>query len=252
MNIWGKLLGGAAGFAIGGPIGALLGAVAGHAVDRMAESDRAPGEQAASSVDERAATRQIAFTIGIIVLGAKMAKSDGVVSRSEIVAFKQVFKIPPEEEQNVGRIFDQARRDARGFEPYARQIAGLFSRKSRVLEELIDGLFHIAKADGKVSNEELDFLRETARIFGFDDADFARMRESHLGPDAADPYNLLGVTRAMDNATIKAAYRKLVRDTHPDKLMAKGLPEEFLAMANERLATINAAYDRIAKERKIS
>ncbi len=252
MNIWGKLLGGAAGFAIGGPIGALLGAVAGHAVDRMAESDQAPGGQAASSVDERAATRQIAFTIGIIVLGAKMAKSDGVVSRSEIVAFKQVFKIPPEEEQNVGRIFDQARRDARGFEPYARQIAGLFSRKSRVLEELIVGLFHIAKADGKVSNEELAFLRETARIFGFDEVDFARMRESHLGPDAADPYNLLGVTRAMDNAAIKAAYRKLVRETHPDRLMAKGLPEEFLAMANQRLATINAAYDRIAKERNIS
>jgi DnaJ like chaperone protein len=252
MNIWGKLLGGAAGFAIGGPIGALLGAVAGHAVDRLAESDEPPDSAAALGVDERAATRQIAFTIGIIVLGAKMAKADGVVNRSEILAFKQVFKIPPEEEQNVGRIFDQARRDAHGFEPYARQIAHMFTRKSRVLEELIDGLFHIAKSDGKVSNEELDFLRNVAGIFGFDEADFARIRESHLGLDAGDPYNLLGVTRAMDNAAIKAAYRKLVRDTHPDKLMAKGLPAEFLAMANQRLATINAAYDRICKERNIS
>src|SRR5579872_3548079 len=98
MNIWGKLVGGAAGFAVGGPIGALLGAVAGHAVDRMAVPD---DQEALSPADERAATRQIAFTIGIIVLGAKMAKADGVVSRSEIVAFKQVFKIPPEEEQNV-------------------------------------------------------------------------------------------------------------------------------------------------------
>jgi len=78
------------------------------------------------------------------------------------------------------------------------------------------------------------------------------MREAHLGPDVADPYNILGVTRAMDNAAIKAAWRKLVRDTHPDRLMAKGLPPEFVAMANERLATINAAYDRIAKERNIS
>jgi DnaJ like chaperone protein len=249
MNIWGKLVGGAAGFAVGGPIGALLGAVAGHAVDRMAVPD---DQEALSPADERAATRQIAFTIGIIVLGAKMAKADGVVSRSEIVAFKQVFKIPPEEEQNVGRIFDQARRDARGFESYARQVAGLFSRKSPVLEELIDGLFHIAKADGKVSAEELDYLREVARIFGFEAADFARMRESHLGPDLGDPYNILGVTRAMDNAAIKAAYRKLVRDTHPDKLMAKGLPPEFLAMATERLAVINAAYDRISKERNIT
>ena len=249
MNIWGKLVGGAAGFAVGGPIGALLGAVAGHAVDRMAVPD---DQEALSPADERAATRQIAFTIGIIVLGAKMAKADGVVSRSEIVAFKQVFKIPPEEEQNVGRIFDQARRDARGFESYARQVAGLFSRKSPVLEELIDGLFHIAKADGKVSAEELDYLREVARIFGFEAADFARIREGHLGPDLGDPYNILGVTRAMDNAAIKAAYRKLVRDTHPDKLMAKGLPPEFLAMATERLAVINAAYDRVSKERNIT
>jgi DnaJ like chaperone protein len=249
MNIWGKLVGGAAGFAVGGPIGALLGAVAGHAVDRMAVPD---DQEALSPADERAATRQIAFTIGIIVLGAKMAKADGVVSRSEIVAFKQVFKIPPEEEQNVGRIFDQARRDARGFESYARQVAGLFSRKSPVLEELIDGLFHIAKADGKVSAEELEYLREVARIFGFEAADFARIRESHLGPDLGDPYNILGVTRAMDNAAIKAAYRKLVRDTHPDKLMAKGLPPEFLAMATERLAVINAAYDRVSKERNIT
>jgi DnaJ like chaperone protein len=252
MNIWGKLLGGAAGFAIGGPIGALLGAVAGHAVDRLAESDQAPDDVAVPGVDDRAATRQIAFTIGIIVLGAKMAKADGVVSRSEILAFKQVFKIPPEEEQNVGRIFDQARRDAHGFEPYARQVARMFTRKSRVLEELIDGLFHIAKADGQVSDKELDFLRNVAAIFGFEEADFARIRESHLGADAGDPYNLLGVTRAMDNAAIKAAYRKLVRDTHPDKLMAKGLPPEFLAMANQRLATINAAYDRVCKERNIS
>ncbi len=249
MNIWGKLVGGAAGFAVGGPIGALLGAVAGHAVDRMAVPE---DREALSPADERAATRQIAFTIGIIVLGAKMAKADGVVSRSEIVAFKQVFKIPPEEEQNVGRIFDQARRDARGFESYARQVAGLFSRKSPVLEELIDGLFHIAKADGKVSAEELEYLREVARIFGFEAADFARIRESHLGPDLGDPYNILGVTRAMDNAAIKAAYRKLVRDTHPDKLMAKGLPPEFLAMATERLAVINAAYDRVSKERNIT
>ncbi len=249
MNIWGKLVGGAAGFAVGGPIGALLGAVAGHAVDRMADPEEAEGE---TLLDERAATRQIAFTIGIIALGAKMAKADGVVSRAEIVAFRQVFHIPPEEEQNVGRIFDQARRDARGFEPYARQIAQLFPRKSRVLEELIDGLFHIAKADGKVSQDELAYLREVSRIFGFDEAEFARMREGHLGPDLGDPYAILGVTRAMDNAAIKAAYRKLVRDTHPDRLMAKGLPAEFVEMATQRLANINAAYDRVCAERNIS
>src|SRR5215471_11393383 len=161
MSIWGKLLGGAAGFALGGPLGALLGAVAGHAVDRLADSSLPE----AGEEDERAAMRQIAFTIGVIVLGAKMAKADGVVSRSEIAAFKQVFTVPPEEETNVGRIFDHARVDAQGYEPYARQIARLFRRKSRVLEGLLDALFHIAKADGQVGEAEIAYLRGVAQIF---------------------------------------------------------------------------------------
>ena len=247
MTIWGKLLGGAAGFALGGPLGALLGAAAGHAVDRLADAPALT----ATEEDEWAATRQIAFTIGIIVLGAKMAKADGVVSRSEVAAFKQVFAVPPEQEANVGRIFDQARRDAYGFEPYAQQIARLFRLKSRVLEELIDGLFHIAKADGSVGEAELAYLRRVAEIFGFDEAEFARIRESHLGPDAGDPYSILGVARGMDDAAIKTAYRRLVRESHPDRLVAKGMPAEAIAIANARLATVNAAYDRIRKERSI-
>jgi DnaJ like chaperone protein len=129
MSYWGKILGGAAGFAIGGPIGALLGAAAGHAldsIDQPGQPQEAGPATPMTEAEERAARRRIAFTIGIIVLGAKMAKADGVVSRSEVAAFKQVFTVPPEQEANVGRIFDLARRDARGFEPYARQIARLF------------------------------------------------------------------------------------------------------------------------------
>jgi DnaJ like chaperone protein len=248
MNIWGKLVGGAAGFAVGGPIGALLGAVAGHAVDKLAEAETIPPTEE----EERAATRQIAFTIGIIALGAKMAKVDGVVSRAEVAAFRQVFTVPDEEEKNVGRIFDQARRDARGFEPYARQIARMFRKKSPLLEGLLDGLFHIAKADGRVTEAELAYLRDVARIFGFEEADFARIREGHLGPDESDPYSLLGVDRAMDNASIKAVYRKLVRAIHPDRLVAKGMPSDFVAIASQRLAAVNVAYDRICKERGIS
>jgi DnaJ like chaperone protein len=254
MNVWGKILGGAAGFAIGGTIGALLGAAAGHAFDSLEGLAGAPPADPAAPMteaEERAAKRRIAFTIGIIVLGAKMAKVDGTVSRREIAAFKQVFSVPPEQEANVGRIFDLARQDARGFEPYARQVARLFRKRSRVLEELLDGLFHIAKADGPVGEPEIAYLKEVARIFGFEEVDFARIRESHLGPEAGDPYALLGVNRGMDNAAIKAAYRKLVRETHPDRLIARGLPAEFIAHSTRRLAAINAAYDRVQKERGI-
>ncbi|MGH6940471.1 TerB family tellurite resistance protein [Hypericibacter sp.] len=252
MSIWGKILGGAAGFALGGPVGALAGAVAGHAVDMLTEANLQDDAKALPSGDERAATRQIAFTIGVIVLGAKMAKADGKVTREEIVAFKEVFRVPPAELRNVGRFFDQARKDAQGFEPYARQISKMFPRKSRVLEELIDGLFHIAKADGEVSDEELAYLRQVARIFGFADADFERIRHSHLGPDESDPYTLLGVTRDASDAEIKLAWRRLIRETHPDKLIAKGLPQEFVDLATDKMARVNAAYDRIARERGIA
>ena len=166
MNIIGKILGGAAGFAIGGPIGALIGALAGHAVDRILQS--APPGGVADN------TRQIAFTIGVIALGAKMAKADGVVTRAEIDAFRQIFHVPPEESANVARFFDLAKKDARGFEPYARQIAGLFPDSPEVLEKIIEGLLHIARADGRMHDNELDYLRQVAAIFGLEDARFAR------------------------------------------------------------------------------
>jgi DnaJ like chaperone protein len=247
MSIWGKIIGGAAGFfALGGPLGALLGAIAGHVVDRQMEP-----EPALATADDRRATREIAFTIAVIALGAKMAKADGTVSRSEVAAFKQVFKIPPDEINNVARVFDQAKRDVAGFDAYARQLANMFDERHPVLEELIDGLFHIARADGEVHDSEIAFIREVARIFGFGDADFARLRELNVGPDHADPYTVLGVRREQPDAEIRAAWRRLMRENHPDKLMAQGLPAEFIELANEKVAALNAAYDRIAKERGI-
>jgi DnaJ like chaperone protein len=250
MSIWGKILGGATGFALGGPLGALFGALAGHAVDRQVETEGQGSTGAA--LEDRSGTKQIAFTIAVIALGAKMAKADGQVSRSEVAAFKEVFQVPAEETANVARVFDLAKRDARGFEPYAQQVARMFKPGHPVLEELLEGLFHIARADGQVHEAEVAYLAEVARIFGFTPGDFARIREANLGADKADPYTILGVTREMSNDEIRAAWRKLVRDNHPDRLMAQGLPEEFVKMANEKLATINAAYDKVAKERGIS
>jgi DnaJ like chaperone protein len=256
MSIWGKIIGGAAGFALGGPLGALLGALAGHAVDAVAGEPSLltgpRGETAEPNDADRAATKQIAFTIAVIALGAKMAKADGQVVRSEVAAFKQVFQVPQDETANVARFFDLAKRDARGFEPYAQQIARMFRKNHPVLEELLDGLFHIARADGRVQDAELAYLAEVARLFGFSEAQFARIREANLGPDEADPYTVLGVRRDMSNDEIRAAWRKLARDNHPDRLIAQGLPEEFVALANQKLATINAAYDKVAKERGIS
>lgn len=255
MTIWGKIVGGAAGFAIGGPIGALLGGLAGHAVDRMRDSTRlledVDGPIGEAEADHRADdnTKKIAFTIGVIVLGAKMAKADGRVSQNEIQAFKQVFQIPPEEMKNVGRIFNQARRDARGFEPYARQIGRMFRHNPAVLEELLDGLFHIARADGEVKPAELEYLEQVAYIFGLDQAAWERIKANNLVAEGYDPYEILGVTRKDSNDDIKSAYRKLVRENHPDRLVSQGMPPEFVDLANQKLATINGAYEEIRRQR---
>ena len=244
MSVWGKIVGGAAGFAAGGPLGALLGGLAGHAVDKMRDSTR--------ETEPDGATKNIAFTIGVIVLGAKMAKADGVVTKDEISAFKEVFQIPPEEMRNVGRLFDQARKDARGFEPYARQVGRLFRDNPVVLEELIDGLFHIARADGRVSEEELAYLEQVAECFGLDQERWERLRAANLGPQDSDPYAILGVARDAEMEEIKHVHRRLVLENHPDKVVAQGMPQEFVDLANAKLARINAAYDEIRRLRSSS
>lgn len=239
MSIWGKILGGAAGFAVGGPLGALIGAVAGHAVDSMRRSK--DGDQ----------TKSIAFTIAIIALGAKLAKADGVVTRDEVDAFKRVFKIPPQEIKNVGRVFDRARKDHRGYEAYAKQVAGMFRDNPAVLEELLYCLAYVARADGHVHPHEHEFLSNVADIFGLDEHAFERVTALRASRAEADPWAILGVSRDMGDDELKAAYRKLVRENHPDSLTAQGMPQEFVQVANERLAAINDAWDRIAKERGI-
>jgi DnaJ like chaperone protein len=244
MSIWGKILGGAAGFALGGPLGALIGVIAGHAVDRYRTSQEQYG-------DADTATKRIAFTIAVIVLGAKMAKADGVVTRDEIRAFREVFRVPEEELKNVGRVFNQARKDARGFEPYAEQVGRMFRNHPRVLEELLNALFHIARADGVYHPQEKEYLRRVADIFGFDEATFARIEAEQMGPQKGDPYVILGVGRQASDDELKSAYRKLVRENHPDTLVAQGMPQEFIDLANEKLAAINGAWDRIEKERGI-
>ena len=243
MSIWGKIIGGAAGFALGGPLGALLGVAAGHAVDRM--SDAAGATAADSGTD----VRQVAFTIAVVALGAKMAKADGHVTRDEVTAFKQVFRIAQDEEKNVARFFDQAKKDTTGFELYARQVARMFQDNPAVLEELLDCLFHIARADGVYHPNEKAFLKEVSEIFGFSAADFRRIEAKNMGPDEADPYTVLGVAHGSTDTEVKAAYRKLIKEHHPDRLVAQGMPEDVVELANEKLAAINDAYAKVEKER---
>ena len=137
-------------------------------------------------------------------------------------------------------------------EPIRLESRSLEKRLRRDREELIEGLFHIARADGKVTPEEVDFLRQVAEIFGFDDGAWARIRAANMGPDHSAPYQILRVARENSDAGIKATHRKLVLENHPDRLVAQGMPQEFIDLANEKLATINAAYDEIRKQRGLA
>ncbi len=243
MSIWGKILGGAAGLALAGPLGALLGAAAGHFA-----LDNKSSQPDTGRADEDA-TKQIGFTIGVIALAAKMAKADGVVTRDEISVFRQLFQFPPDEEKNVARLFNQAKQDIAGFEAYAAQLNRILRDSPGVREQVLDCLFQIAKADGKIHPAEVEFVARVAEIFGFANADFERIREAHLGPDESDPYRILGVSRDTPTDEIRMRHRELVREFHPDRLMAQGLPEEAIEVATEKLASMNAAWDKIRKER---
>lgn len=238
MSIWGKIAGAATGLAIGGPLGALLGGLAGHyAVDR--ENDEA--------VDLH--EREVAFSMGVIALGAKMAKADGVVTKDEVSAFKDVFKVPDDELKNVARLFNLAKKDVAGYESYARQLAKLFQDDRETLKAVLDGLFHIAKADDVIHPNEEAYLASVAQIFGFSDTEFAYIRARHVHAKERSPYDVLEVDPSISDQELKKRYRELVRENHPDRLMARGVPEEFIEIANNKIAAINQAYDEIAKER---
>lgn len=235
MSIWGSIIGGGAGFALGGPLGALVGLAAGYAIDRARQK----------SPEALAAERELAFTIATVALAAKMAKADGAVCAREKAAFARIFRFDPAERANVERVFDLASRSTVGFESYARQVAGLFDKGAPALEELLDCLFHIATADHKVTEDELSYLSDVARHLGLDDTVYRSIRAGHLGHADDDPHAILGVPPGADAETIKRAWRELARTHHPDVLTGQGMPAEFVALAEKRLAKINAAYEAL-------
>jgi DnaJ like chaperone protein len=237
MSIWGKLGGAGLGLTVGGPIGALLGAFAGHyLVDREGAVLGTP-------------PRDVILTTGLVALAAKMARADGVVAPSEVAAFERVVVIDDSDRAKVASLFRLAQATTDGYEAYAGQLARAFADEPQLLDDVLDGLFLIAEADGAVHQAELAYLREVARIFGRTDAWFETVLSRHVRlPN--DPYCVLGVDRDLEFDAIKTHYRRLVRELHPDREIARGLPPEAVRIATERLAAINAAWERIERERQ--
>lgn len=197
--------------------------------------------------------RRVAFSVAMIALSAKMAKADGIVTPDEVVAFQEIFEIPGKEARNVARLYNLAKQDVAGFDSYASKMADLChadGTDGRILEDILDGLFHIAKADGVLHEKEQNFLARVAEIFDVGEVTFEQIVARHTYETTHDPYAVLGLPRETPFDDIKKHYRKLVSDAHPDRLIARGVPEEFLAIANSRMAALNLAFAAIAKEKQ--
>ena len=195
---------------------------------------------------------QAGLVAALVALGAKMAKADGQVRSAEVAAFKRVFQASPENEASIARFFDLARQTTLGYERYARIIARRFRAQPAALEDVMDGLFHIALADGIVTETEMNFLVRVGEIFGFSEREFQRIKIAHMGRAVDDPYLILGVDEDISDADLKRAYRRMAGANHPDRMVARGLPQELIGLANHKMAMVNKAYAEIMKLRKES
>ena len=237
MSIWGSLIGGMIGLSLGGPFGMLLCSIIGGKISRA---------KSGSGMGTFAQPQQV-FALSLIVLSAKLSKADGQVSREELIAVKDKLKIPDNELDQVGKIFNKAKEESQGYEPYAQQIAQIYRGNLNVLEEVINMLFYIAEADGNVSKSELEMIGSISNIFGLTQTQFESIKESRKSTGKSNPYIVLESNPNDDIQTIRKKYIKLSKEHHPDLLIRKGVPKEVIEESKKKMRAINSAWDRIQK-----
>ena len=237
MSIWGSLLGGVIGFSFGGPFGALLGSFLGGKISRLNSSKIIGNQQNSQEV----------FALSLIILSAKLSKADGHVSKEELIAVKDKLQIPDSEIGQVAKIFNKAKDESTGYEPYAKQIAEIFRGNLNVLEEVVNILFYIAEADGHVSSDEETMIANIAYIFGLSQKQYQSIKESRKTPDKLNPYIVLESQPTDDLKTIRKNYIKLSKEHHPDLLISKGVPVEVINESKNKMRSINAAWDQVQK-----
>ena len=223
--------------------------------ERIAEAieeahKRTLGSALEAFVDMKARRDESAFSIALIALSAKIARADGIVTDNEVAAFRKFFAFPEKEESKVRMIFDLAKQDVAGFDFYARQVAGIFADDPVVLEDVIDCLLYVALADGQAHPREMAMLESAADAFKLKPGAWRRLKAAHLGRDQSDPYVILGIEHDATPAALREKYRELMRENHPDALIARGVPPGLVRIAENRTAVINAAYEKILEERR--
>ena len=250
MSIWGKLIGGATGLALGGPIGAILGIAAGHGVDKASNY-----KQINKNKIYRADEKEQIFATGVIALSAKLSKIDGRISKEEITTFKKIFYFPKEDEKAIAKLFNAAKDNADDFKIISKQIYDVFKDEKGILIELLNSLFAIAYADGVLHKEEENMLEEIAKIFGIKDQiesiKYIYKRDSKKNFVSKEGYyKVLGASPNDSIEEISRKYKKLIKEYHPDRLQGLGLPKDFIELANKKLVSINEAFNVLKNEKK--
>ena len=237
MAIWGSLIGGMIGLSLGGPFGMLLGSLIGAKISRS---------KSRAGFGSFAQPQQI-FALSLIVLSAKLSKADGQVSKEELIAVKDKLKIPENEIDQVGKIFNKAKEESAGYEPYAQQIAQIYKGNINVLEEVINILFYIAESDGNVSESEVKMIEHIAQIFGLNEVQLNSIKESRKSSEKLNPYIVLESKPEDNLQIIRKRYLKLSKEHHPDLLLSKGIPQEVIEESKSKMRAINLAWDQVQK-----
>ena len=250
MGWLGKVIGGTLGFAIGGPLGAVAGAVFGHAFDRTGE-EYGVGESTRTLTGEQA---QFTFFVATFSMLAKLAKADGQVSKDEVDSINRFMledlNLNPESRMVAMNIFNAAINSPQSFHDFANQFYEQFYAQPQILAMMVDILLQVSIADGEMSASEEDLIVSAARIFNFSDEAYQTLKSRYV--QAFDKYYAILQSAKQDTDDhIKKQYRKLAKEYHPDKIISKGLPEEFNQLAHEKFREIQEAYEIIRRERGV-
>ena len=279
MNWWGKLLGGGFGFLIGGPIGALIGAALGHNFDSglkmlQLEDDEAQREDMQPGAQERV---QAAFFTATFATMGYISKADGKVTADEIAVAESVMsqmQLSEEQRKVAIDLFQQGKEPDYDLKAVVEQFRIECRRRTNLMRMFVEIQLHAVYADGKLHPAEEKVLEELCEYLKFPKFMLRQMeilvragrasagnssgsqnrggssvnsRSSDLS--VADAYELLDVEKSADKTEVKRAYRKMMSQHHPDKLVAKGLPPEMIKLATEKTQHIRAAYDLIKESR---
>ncbi|TDP88633.1 DnaJ like chaperone protein [Halanaerobium saccharolyticum] len=253
MSWMGKILGGTVGWSFGGPLGAVIGAAIGNHFDQSSSGGSQFGSQQRGNLNQQEEKQTIFFT-SVFSMLAKFAQADGTVSRAEIKTIdrfiKNELKLQGEARKLAIRVFDEAKKKNNSFEEYAQQFYDNFKNEQTLVLGMFDLLMKIAVADNDFHHKEEQYIKKAKNIFKINDSQYESIRSQYVDTsDLEKYYKILECSPEADFKEVKRQYRKKAKDFHPDNVIGKGLPEEFVDFAEQEFKKINDAYEKIKEEK---